>query len=68
MFTKLANSSPEKYKQLFSLVGNALKAGITETYTDRARLAGLLRFDSNLNEFTSLEEVTPPFLVSLVKC
>ncbi|CED84457.1 Endoplasmic reticulum glucose-regulated protein (GRP94/endoplasmin), HSP90 family [Phaffia rhodozyma] len=56
MFTKLSTSDPEKYKKLFGLVGNALKAGVTETYTDRVRLAKLLRFDSNLNEFTSLED------------
>ncbi|KAL7410302.1 Hsp90 protein-domain-containing protein [Mrakia frigida] len=56
LFTKIATSEPEKYEKLWKLVGNALKIGVTETYTDRARLSKLLRFETNLNKFVSLDE------------
>ncbi|MCD6038749.1 MAG: htpG [Gammaproteobacteria bacterium] len=46
MLDKLAKDEPEKYSTFWSQFGNALKEGPAEDYTNRLRIAKLLRFSS----------------------
>jgi HSP90 family molecular chaperone len=57
LFAKLATNEPAKYAKLYKLVGHAFKAGIADRSPEKAKLAGLLRFESNHNNSTSLDDV-----------
>lgn len=57
LFAKLAANEPEKYAKLYKLVGHAFKAGIADRSPEKAKLAGLLRFKSNHDNSTSLDDV-----------
>jgi molecular chaperone HtpG len=46
MLTKLAKNEPEKYQAFWKEFGAALKEGPAEDYSNREKIAGLLRFAS----------------------
>ncbi|MFC3608952.1 molecular chaperone HtpG [Stutzerimonas tarimensis] len=46
MLEKLAKNEPDQYKQFWKAFGQALKEGPAEDYSNREKVAGLLRFAS----------------------
>ncbi|KAK4686199.1 molecular chaperone HtpG, partial [Tremellales sp. Uapishka_1] len=56
LFTKLSVDEPEKYKEVSEMYGNALRIGMLESQKDKVKLAKLLRFESTMSNYTSLEE------------
>jgi len=57
LFTRLSMESKEKYQEVSKLYGNALRIGMLESDKDKVKIAKLLRFESTVTNFTSLEEV-----------
>lgn len=49
MLDKLANDEPDKYKDFWKAFGNVLKEGMVEDFSQRERIAKLLRFASTRN-------------------
>lgn len=58
LFGKVASDSPEKFKEVSKMYGNALRIGMLESQKDKIKLAKLLRFESTRSDYTSLEEVS----------
>ncbi len=56
LFTKLSEDSPDTYKEVSKLYGNALRIGMLESQKDKLKLAKLLRFESTTSNYTSLDE------------
>ncbi len=50
MLEKLASQEPEKYQAFWKAFGQVLKEGPAEDFSNRERIAGLLRFASTLDE------------------
>ncbi len=50
MLDKLAKNEPEKYRTFWEQFGNVLKEGLAEDPENRARIAGLMRFNSTRSE------------------
>lgn len=56
LFTRIAETEPERYKSMSKMFGNALRIGMLESHKDKVKLAKLLRFESTETNYTSLEE------------
>ncbi|WP_426148591.1 molecular chaperone HtpG [Polaromonas sp. DSR2-3-2] len=54
MVEDLANNEPEKFKTFYAEFGAVLKEGLGEDFTNRERLAKLLRFASSTTDTTSV--------------
>ncbi|MBF0422653.1 MAG: molecular chaperone HtpG [Magnetococcales bacterium] len=57
LFEEMAEKEPDKFKQVWKTFGMVLKEGIIEDYSNKNRLAKLLRFSSTHND-TSEQEVS----------
>ncbi|KAI5480834.1 heat shock protein Hsp90 [Pseudohyphozyma bogoriensis] len=58
LFASLASKSPEKYNELWTKAGVALKLGAVEDTKNRARIVKLLRFETSASaNLTSLDDV-----------
>lgn len=60
MFARIASDDPVAFEKVSKIYGNALRIGVIETKDkkDRNKLADLLRFESTLSNYTSLDEVS----------
>ncbi|BEJ15257.1 hypothetical protein CspHIS471_0410240 [Cutaneotrichosporon sp. HIS471] len=56
LFTRIAETEPERYKNMAKMFGNALRIGMLESHKDKVKIAKLLRFESTTTNYTSLEE------------
>lgn len=56
LFTRIAENEPERYEKMSKMFGNALRIGMLESQKDKVKIAKLLRFESTLTNYTSLEE------------
>ncbi len=50
MLEKLASDEPDRYRQFWREFGEVMKEGLAEDFTNRERVAALLRFDSTAND------------------
>ncbi len=59
MFTRIASDDPVTFEKVSKVYGNALRIGVIETKDkkDRNKLADLLRFETTMTNYTSLDEV-----------
>lgn len=55
LFTRIAENEPERYESMSKMYGNALRIGMLESHKDKVKIAKLLRFESTLTNYTSLE-------------
>ena len=60
MFARIASDDSVAFEKVSKIYGNALRIGVIETKDkkDRIKLADLLRFESTLSNYTSLDEVS----------
>jgi heat shock protein 90kDa beta len=60
MFARIASDDSVAFEKVSKIYGNALRIGVIETKDkkDRNKLADLLRFESTLSNYTSLDEVS----------
>ncbi|GMK55180.1 hypothetical protein CspeluHIS016_0202360 [Cutaneotrichosporon spelunceum] len=56
LFTRIAETEPERYQSMSKMFGNALRIGMLESQKDKVKIAKLLRFESTTTNYTSLEE------------
>jgi len=57
LLAKISEEDPEKYSEIIKIYGPALKLGAVDSARERQKIVGLTRWNTNLRNFTSLDEV-----------
>lgn len=57
LLAKISEEDPEKFREIISIYGPSLKLGAVDSPKERQKIVGLIRWNTNLRNFTSLDEV-----------
>lgn len=57
LFARISQEDPEQYAKILDVFGSAFKLGAVDSQKDRFKLMSLIRWDTNLRNGTTLDEV-----------
>lgn len=61
LFQRLATDDVDKFAEVHAVYGNAFKLGAIEDQVNQNKLIALTRFDTNLRNMTSLDQVNSAY-------
>lgn len=64
LLARISEEDPEKYREIIKIYGPSLKLGAVDSAKDRQKIVGLTRWNTNLRNFTTLDEVRAESLLA----